>query len=67
MDDRPKRRGRKMTPEELAAERERRRQILAETNARYAELRADPVVWAEILAERAEWDCNLADGLEGLD
>jgi len=30
--------------------------------ARYAELRADPAGWSEVLAERAEWDTTLLDG-----
>jgi predicted transcriptional regulator len=29
----------------------------------YAALRADPQAWAEELAERAEWDGTLGDGL----
>lgn len=33
-------------------------------NKRYAELRADPVAWAEIEAERREWDKTLRDGLD---
>lgn len=39
--------------------------MLAEANAAYARLREDPEAWAELLAERAEWDCTLLDGLEG--
>lgn len=41
-----------------------RRVFFEEVNARYAELRADPVTWAEILAERAEWEGTLEDNLE---
>jgi len=33
-------------------------------NAGYAALRADPVAWAEIEAERKLWDCTLTDGLD---
>jgi hypothetical protein len=33
------------------------------TNAGYAALRADPVAWAEVEAERKLWDATLMDGL----
>ncbi len=33
-------------------------------NAGYAALRADPSAWAEIEAERKQWDNTLMDGLE---
>lgn len=40
-----------------------RRQFLAEVNASFAALRANPGAWREELAERAEWDAMLADGI----
>jgi hypothetical protein len=40
------------------------KRLLEETNAAYARPRADPVAWAEELAERALWEVTLADGLE---
>lgn len=36
-------------------------------NAQYADLRNDPVAWAQELEERALWDATLADGLEKLE
>jgi hypothetical protein len=33
-------------------------------NAGYAALRADPVAWAEVEAERTLWDNTLMDGLD---
>ena len=33
-----------------------RREFLEAGNRRYAELRADPEAWAEIQAERVEWE-----------
>jgi hypothetical protein len=50
--------------EEDATEQHRRLVILGVTNAAYAALRADPVAWAQLQAERAEWESTLADGLE---
>ena len=41
-----------------------RRQFLEEVNAAFAALRADPDAWREELAERAEWDATLMDGIE---
>ncbi len=41
-----------------------RRLFFEEVSARYSELRADSVVWAEIEAERRQWDPALGDGLE---
>lgn len=38
-------------------------QLIIETNAGFAELRADPEAWAEELAERAVWDGAIGDGL----
>jgi hypothetical protein len=46
------------------AEIERRRVFAAEYNAAYKAMQADPELWARELAERAEWDCTLLDGLE---
>jgi hypothetical protein len=47
-----------------AVEQYRRSVILGLTNTAYAALRADRDRWAELEAERAEWDATLADGLE---
>jgi hypothetical protein len=33
-------------------------------NAGYASLRADPKAWAEVEAERKQWDATLMDGLD---
>lgn len=40
-----------------------RKLFMDEVNRRYAELKADPEAWAEIVAERREWDATLLDGL----
>jgi hypothetical protein len=48
-----------------AVEQYRRSVILGLTNTAYGALRADPDSWAELKAERDEWDSTLADGLEG--
>lgn len=40
-------------------------QLLEQTNAAYAQLRADPVAWEEMERERAAWDATLEDGLRG--
>ena len=42
----------------------RRKLFFDQLNAGYAELRADPEVWAEHLAEREQWDATLMDGLD---
>jgi hypothetical protein len=47
-----------------AVETYRRKRFFEQANAAYAALRADPVAWAEELAERAEWDCTLMDGID---
>lgn len=47
-----------------AVEAYRRQRMMELANEQYAALRADPEVWAEILAERAVWDVTLMDGLE---
>lgn len=46
-----------------AVEQYRRSVILGLTNTAYGRLRADPDSWAELQAERDEWDATLADGL----
>jgi predicted transcriptional regulator len=51
---------------EGAVEHCRRERLFAELDAAYARLRADPVAWQEELAERAEWDATIADGLDDL-
>jgi hypothetical protein len=40
-----------------------RQHFLAGVNADFAALRNDPVAWQEEQAERAAWDCTLADDL----
>lgn len=47
-----------------AIEAERRRRFIAEANADYARLRADPKAWADYQRELAEWDAVLMDGLD---
>lgn len=47
-----------------AVEQYRRSLILGLTNTAYGRLRADPDSWAELQAERDEWDATLSDGLE---
>jgi hypothetical protein len=49
---------------ERAVDHYRRELFFAEFNKAYAKLRADPVAWAEELAERALWETTLADGLD---
>jgi hypothetical protein len=49
---------------ERAVEHYRRELFLADLNAAYARLRADPVAWRDELAERALWETTLADGLD---
>ena len=49
---------------EQALEQYRRQQLLEETNAAYAALRAAPEAWADLEQERLAWDQTLADGLE---
>ena len=51
---------------ERAVENYRREQFFAEFNAAFERLRADPVAWEEYLAEQAEWETTLADGLDDL-
>ena len=51
---------------ERAVENYRRQQFYAEFNAAFERLRADPVAWEEELAERAELEGTLADGLDDL-
>ncbi|MGL5098089.1 MAG: hypothetical protein ACRDD1_21085, partial [Planctomycetia bacterium] len=41
-----------------------RRAFWAAVDAGYEALRTDPVTWAQIEAERAEWDATLGDGLD---
>lgn len=48
---------------EDAVERYRRERFFADLHAAYARLRADPTAWEEELAERAELEGTLADGL----
>jgi len=49
---------------EQAIELYRRQRFIDAINAGYAALRDDRQAWAEVEAERAEWDGTLADGLE---
>lgn len=39
-------------------------QMFLAADASYAALQADPDAWAEEVAERAQWDAAIADGLE---
>ena len=48
---------------EEAIEHYRRDKILERANAAYNRLRNDPKAWRQELAERAEWDVTLMDGL----
>ena len=47
-----------------AVEKLAREEFLRGLNEDFARLREDPKAWAGELAERAEWDCTLMDGLE---
>ena len=47
-----------------AIEDYRRKRVLEQANAGYAALRADPEAWKEELAERADWQATLSDGLD---
>ncbi len=47
-----------------AVERLRHEELLRRTNEVYGELREDPEAWSEMMRERGEWDCTVADGLE---
>jgi predicted transcriptional regulator len=47
-----------------AIEDYRRKRVLEQANAGYAALRAAPEAWKEELAERADWDATLSDGLD---
>ena len=42
----------------------RRKVFFEQLDAGYAELRADPKLWAEVEAERKVWDATLMDGLD---
>ena len=42
----------------------RRRTMLEQGNRAYAALRQDPKAWADELAERADWENTLSDGLK---
>lgn len=45
-------------------ERERRRLMLAEFNASFRRLKADPEAWAAYRAEQRDWDGTVGDGLD---
>jgi hypothetical protein len=47
-----------------AIEEYRRQIFLIQTNQAFADLKNDPELWQEELAERALWDVTLADGVE---
>jgi hypothetical protein len=49
---------------DAAVEDYRRKVFIEKVNAGYAALRADPVAWAEVEAERRAWDATLMDGLD---
>jgi len=40
------------------------KRFFEDLNAGYARLKADSQAWAEELAERAEWDATVLDGVE---
>lgn len=48
-------------------EHHRRHQIMELTNQAYAEMRANPEIWAEVLDEREVWEATLADGISAPD
>ncbi len=48
---------------EQAVERYRRERFFADLHAAYARLQADPAAWEAELAERADLEGTLADGL----
>jgi hypothetical protein len=50
--------------EEGHGERYRRERFFADLHAAYKHLRADPTAWEAELAERAELEGTLADGLD---
>jgi hypothetical protein len=49
---------------EEVVERLRREELLEQTNAAYATLRADAQAWAEEEEERQAWDTTVADGAQ---
>lgn len=49
---------------ERVISRYRREQLLAEANAAWGRIRAEPGASAEVEAEQAMWEQTLADGLE---
>ena len=51
---------------ERAVENYRREQFYAEFNAAFERLQSDPVAWKDYLAEQAEMEGTLADGLDDL-
>ncbi len=51
---------------ERAVEEFMREQFLKKTNKEYAEIKANPQLWAKELQEREEWDICLKDGLDDL-
>jgi len=51
---------------ERAVENYRREQFFAELDAAYERLQADPAAWRDYLAEQAELEGTLADGLDDL-
>ena len=48
---------------EHAVEEYRRQRFLERVNTSYASLRKDRAAWSENLAESADWDATLNDGL----
>ncbi len=47
-----------------AIEDYRRKRLLEQANAGYAVLRGDAEAWKEEMAERADWETTLPDGLD---
>jgi hypothetical protein len=65
LDDLARRSGRPVVDVlDQAVEEFYRRQFWEQTNAAYAELRADPAAWAAYQAELRLWDGTLMDGLD---
>lgn len=52
---------------ERAVEEFMREQFLRKTNKEYADIKANPQLWAKELQEREEWNGTLKDGLGDLE
>lgn len=49
---------------ERAVDHYLREQFLKKANEEYAQIRANPELWAQEIKEREEWDVTIGDGLE---